>query len=107
MTSDQVLIVVLCGVVTLSSRASFLLFADRMGELSPRVRIVLRMIPPSALAALTIPAILRPGDGAFDVVSPIVLGALAAAGMSLWRRDLFSPLAVGLLVIVVAEQLLA
>jgi branched-subunit amino acid transport protein len=87
--------IVLAGIGTFLMRASFLLVAHRMAEVPEGVRRVLRQIPPAALAALVVPAFLRP-DGELGVWSP-ELAAGALAGLVCWRtRSTIATLVVGM-----------
>ena len=52
--------ILLAGAGTFLMRASFLLAAHRLAEVPEGVQRVLRQIPPAALAALVVPALLRP-----------------------------------------------
>lgn len=87
--------IVLAGVGTFAMRASFLVFAHRLVVVPPLARRVLRQIPPAALAALVLPAFLRPDD-AIDLLSP-QLGAGLIASLVAWRtRSAALTLVVGL-----------
>lgn len=105
MTGGQLLVIAIAGALTYAIRASFLTFAGKLAEVPPVANQVLRMIPPAALAALTVPALLRP-DVAFEPVSSLVAGGIAAALVAWWRRDLFSPLVVGIVVVVATRPFL-
>jgi branched-subunit amino acid transport protein len=85
-------------------RASFLLAAHKMAEVPEGVRRVLRQIPPAALAALVVPAFLRP-DGELGVWQPeLAAGALAA--VVCWRtRSTIATLVVGMGAVFVLRQL--
>ena len=87
--------IVLAGIGTFLMRASFLVVAHRMAEVPEGVRRVLRQIPPAALAALVVPAFLRP-DGELGVWQPeLAAGALAA--LVCWRtRSTVATLVVGM-----------
>jgi branched-subunit amino acid transport protein len=86
MTGRVWLAIVLGGAVTYAARATFFLFADQLDRLGPEAREALRMIPAAVLAALSVPAILRP-DGAVDAFSPELLaGVVAALAAWRWRR---------------------
>ncbi len=52
--------ILIAGIGTYALRASFLAFAHRLVDLPPLVTRVLRQIPPAVLAALVVPALLRP-----------------------------------------------
>lgn len=87
--------IVLAAVGTFAMRASFLAAANRLTTLPPRVERLLRQIPPAALAALVVPAFVRPGD-AIDLLQP-QLPAGILAGLVAWRtRNVALTLVVGL-----------
>lgn len=97
-------VILVAGAGTFAQRASFLVFAHRLGTVSPRVQRVLRQIPPAVLAALVLPALVRP-DGDLDLWQPRLLAGLLA-GLVSWRtRNVGLTLAVGLGVLVLVEQL--
>lgn len=95
--------IVLAGVGTFLMRASFLLVAHKMADVPEGVRRVLRQIPPAALAALVVPAFLRP-DGELGVWQPeLAAGALAA--VVCWRtRSTIATLVVGMVAVFVLRQ---
>lgn len=106
MTSTDLLVIVLAGVLTYGIRVSFLAFAGRMTELPPTVTTVLRMIPAAALAALVLPGLLRPDAGAFDPVNSIAAGGVAAVLTALWKQNIGLSLAVGLAVVMLTRPFL-
>lgn len=87
--------IVLAGVGTFLMRASFLLAARRMAEVPEPVRRVLRQIPPAALAALVVPAMLRP-EGEFDLWQPELAAGLLATLVGWRTRNIAATLAVGM-----------
>lgn len=89
MTTDAWIVVLIGGLGTYLIRLSFLAAADRFGDLGPRSREVLRMIPPAALAALVAPAVLRP-DGAVAFGAEIPAMALAMYVMHRTRNVLLT-----------------
>lgn len=96
--------ILLAGAGTYALRASFLVVADRLVDLSPFVTRVLRQIPPAVLAALVVPALVRP-DGALDPWQP-ELGAGIVAALVSWRtRSVPATLAAGMTVLVALRQL--
>ena len=106
MTAMQLVAILLAGVLTYLIRASFLVFAGRMGQLPQAVTTVLRMIPAAALAALVFPGLLRPDAAGFDPLNSIAAGGIAAVLMSLWKRNIGLSLAVGLVVVVATRPVL-
>lgn len=95
MTPAVVLVVLLGGLATWLIRVSFLAFADRTTDLSPRVTTALRMIPPAALAALTVPAIAKT-NGAVDLLSPRMLAGVLAALVAWRTRNPVATMLVGI-----------
>lgn len=95
--------IVLAGVGTFAMRASFLVVAHRLAEVPEGVQRVLRQIPPAALAALVVPAFLRP-DGDLGVWQPeLAAGTLAA--LVCWRtRSTIATLVVGMVAVFVLRQ---
>lgn len=103
MTATWVVIVV-AAAGTFAQRASFLAFADRLAEVSPRAQRVLRQIPPAVLASLVVPSLVRPG-GELDLWQPRLLAGVVA-GLVAWRsRNAGLTLLVGMAVLVLVEQL--
>lgn len=101
-TTWVVILVAAAG--TFAQRASFLLFADRLAEVSPRAQRVLRQIPPAVLAALVVPALVRP-TGELDLWQPRLLAGVVA-GLIAWRsRNAGITLVVGMGVLVLVEQI--
>jgi branched-subunit amino acid transport protein len=96
--------IVLAGAGTYALRASFLAAARRLVDLPPLVERVLRQIPPAVLAALTVPALVRPG-GELDLWQPRLLAGVVA-GIVSWRtRSIALTLVVGMALLVGIEQL--
>jgi branched-subunit amino acid transport protein len=77
--------ILLSGAGTFAMRASFLAAADRLARVAPRVQRLLRQIPPAALAALVVPALVRP-HGSFDIVQPRLAAGVVAAVVA-WRTS--------------------
>jgi branched-subunit amino acid transport protein len=87
--------IVLSGIGTYAMRASFLVFAHRLADLPPSVQRLLRQIPPAALAAIVVPALLRP-EGRF--------AAGLVAGLVAWRtRNVAATLVVGMGILMVLD----
>jgi branched-subunit amino acid transport protein len=95
--------ILLAGAGTFAMRASFLLAAHRMAEVPEGVQRVLRQIPPAALAALVVPALLRP-EGDLDFWQPQLAAGLLA-GIVCWRtRSVVLTLVVGMTALGVLQQ---
>jgi len=96
--------ILLAGLGTFAMRASFLAVAHRMVDVPPRVHRILRQIPPAALSALVLPAVLRP-DGVLDLAQARVPAALLA-GLVAWRtRNVALTLVVGMGALWLVERL--
>lgn len=102
--SDVWLTIVIAGLGTYALRASFLAFAHRLVDLPPLVTRVLRQIPPAVLAALVVPALVRP-EGALDLWQPQLLAGVIAAVVSWRTRNIALTLVVGMTVLVGLQQL--
>ena len=103
-TTAAWIVVAGAGSGTYAIRSSLLLAAHRFGEVPPRVREALRMIPPAAIGALAIPAVLRPHGGAIDVIDArFVAGVLAL--VVAWRtRSLLATTVVGMAMVTLLEN---
>jgi branched-subunit amino acid transport protein len=90
------LIIIAAGIVTYSTRASFIVLGDRV-SLPPIVQRSLRYVAPAAFAAIAVPLILgRDGLAGFDEDLPRILAA-TAAGAVVWKsRNIPLSLAVGM-----------
>lgn len=91
------------GAGTFAIRASFLVFAGRMGALPRRAREALRMIPPAALAALVAPALLRPAED-LDPLNPRLLAGLVALAVAVRTRNMLPTISVGIVAVVLLER---
>lgn len=102
--SDLWLTIVLAGVGTYAIRLSFLGVAHRMADPPPAVQRVLRMIPPAVLAALVLPAFVRP-EGQFDLTQPEFVAGAVATIVAFATRNVLVTLAVGMGLLVILENL--
>ena len=96
--------IVLAGAGTYALRASFLAAARRLVDLPPMAERILRQIPPAVLAALVVPALVRP-DGDLDLWQPRLLAGVIAALVSWRTRNIALTLITGMLVLVGLQQL--
>ena len=97
------MVVIVIG--TFAMRASFVSIADRLMVLPDDVRVILRMVPAAAMAALTLPALLRPG-GVWDPFGPRAIAGIIA-GIVAWRtRSALLTVIVGLVAVAVLQPLL-
>jgi branched-subunit amino acid transport protein len=89
------LAIVLAGAGTFAMRASFIAAAHRMAEVPPWASRILRQIPPAALAAIVLPALVRP-EGTIDLLQPRLAAGLLA-GFIAWRtRNVLVTLVLGI-----------
>ncbi|HEX2048605.1 MAG TPA: AzlD domain-containing protein [Acidimicrobiales bacterium] len=97
-------VILISGAGTYAMRASFLAAAHRMTDVPPAMARVLRQIPPAALAAIILPALVRP-DGHLDLVQPRLLAGLVAALVAWRTRNVGLTLVVGMAVLVGLDHL--
>jgi branched-subunit amino acid transport protein len=96
--------IVLAGIGTYAMRASFLVFAHRLADVPPGVQRVLRQIPPAALAAIVVPALLRP-EGSIDLWQARFAGGVLAALVAWRTRNIAATLGVGMAVVMLIDAL--
>lgn len=96
--------ILVSGVITFAMRASFLLVAHRMVRVPARIHRLLRQIPPAALAALVLPAFLRP-EGHVDLLQGR-FGAGVLAAVVAWRtKSVVATLLTGMAALLVIQVL--
>jgi branched-subunit amino acid transport protein len=100
--SDVWVAVVLAGIGTFAMRASFLVFAHRLADVPPLVQRLLRQIPAAALAAIVIPALVRPHDH-LDLWQPRLYAGLLAAAVAWRTRNIAATLLVGIGLVMLIE----
>lgn len=96
--------ILLAGFGTFVFRASFLVIADRLVDIPPWATRVLRQIPPAVLAALVVPALLRP-EGTLDFWQPELLAGVIAGVVSWKTRNVGLTLVVGMVALIALQQL--
>jgi branched-subunit amino acid transport protein len=97
-------VILISGAGTYAMRASFLAAAHRLAEVPPALARVLRQIPPAALAAIILPALVRPA-GELDLFQPRLLAGLLAALVAWRTRNVGLTLVVGMVVLMGLEHL--
>lgn len=95
--------IVLSGAGTYAMRASFLAAAHRLAGVPPAAARLLRQIPPAALAAMVLPALLRP-EGRLDVVQPSLLAGVLAALVAWRTRNVGLTLVTGMTILAALER---
>lgn len=96
--------IILSGIGTYAMRASFLVFAHRLADVPPGVQRLLRQIPPAALAAIVVPALLAP-EGEVDLWQPRFVAGLVAAIVAWRTKNIALTLVVGLGIVMVIDAL--
>jgi len=96
--------IVLAGIGTYAMRASFLVFAHRLADVPPSVQRLLRQIPPAALAAIVVPALLRP-EGQIDLWQSRFLAGAVAAFVAWKTRNIALTLVVGIGLVMLVDAL--
>ncbi len=96
--------VVLAGIGTYAMRASFLVFAHRLADVPPSVQRILRQIPPAALAAIVVPALVRP-EGTLDLWQPRLLAGVVAAAVAWRTRNIALTLVAGIGLVMLVEAM--
>lgn len=92
------------GIGTYAMRASFLAFAHRLADVPPAVQRLLRQIPPAALAAIVLPALLRP-EGHVDLFHSRFAAGVVAAVVAWRTRNVALTLGVGMGLVMVLDAL--
>ncbi len=95
--------ILLAGVGTFAMRASFIAAADRLVDVPPWAQRILRQIPPAALAAIVLPALVRP-EGELDVTHPRFLAGIAAALVAWRTNNVVATLIVGMGMVVLLQN---
>jgi branched-subunit amino acid transport protein len=96
--------IVLAGIGTYLMRASFLVFAHRLADVPPGIQRLLRQIPPAALAAIVVPALVRP-EGYVDLWQPRLYAGIVAALVAWRTRNTALTLVVGIGLVMLLEAI--
>lgn len=96
--------ILLAGAGTFVARISFLGVAHRISDPPVALQRVLRMIPPAALAALVLPALVRP-EGQIDLTQPRLVAGVIATAVAFKTKNVLLTLAVGMAVVVILQEL--
>ncbi|MGQ9909726.1 MAG: AzlD domain-containing protein [Candidatus Flexifilum sp.] len=95
--SDEWLLILGMALVTFSVRYPVMVLVSRM-PLPGRVFRALRYVPPAVLAAIIVPAVVRP-TGEFDLAptNPALIGALTAVAVAWRTKNLLLTIVLGML----------
>ncbi|HVW33750.1 MAG TPA: AzlD domain-containing protein [Acidimicrobiia bacterium] len=96
--------ILVTGVATYGMRLSFIAAAGRLATVPPWGRRLLRQIPPAALAAIVLPALVRP-EGHLDLGHPRFIAGLVAAAVAWRTRSVAATLVAGMALVVVLQNL--
>lgn len=87
--------ILVAGIATFSMRAVFLVFAHRLVDIPEWSRRLLRQIPPAALAAIVIPAFIRP-HGELGFWQPRLLAGVLSTIVAFRTKNIALTLLVGM-----------
>lgn len=102
--SDIWFAIVLAGAGTFAMRASFVALAHRLSEVPPWLARILRQIPPAALSAIVLPAVVRP-EGVLDLAQPRLAAGVIAALIAWRSRNVLITLGLGMMALVALEAI--
>ena len=98
------LAIMVSGAGTFAMRASFLAAAHHLAHVPPGAARLLRQIPPAALAAMVVPALLRP-EGHLNLFQPRLFAGVVAALVAWRTRNVGVTLVLGMAVLVALEAM--
>jgi branched-subunit amino acid transport protein len=99
---DVWLAIVLAGAGTFAMRASFIVAAHRLATVPLWADRILRQIPPAALAAIILPALVRP-EGTIDLLQPRLAAGILSALVAWKTRSVALTLILGIAGLMVIE----
>ena len=103
--TNEVLLLVGMTLVTFLIRYPLLAMSGRI-TLPPRLLQALTYVPPAVLTAIIVPSVLMEGNSLWlGVGNPRLMGALAALGVGLWKKNLLLTILVGMGVFLVWQTL--
>ena len=93
--------------VTFLVRYPLLAMSGRL-TLPPKLLQALNYVPPAVLTAIVVPAVLVEGDSLWlGWTNPRLMGALAALGVGLWKKNLLLTILVGMGVFLLWQSFVA
>ena len=103
MTFQEIILIGGMTLVTFSVRYGVLAMSGRF-RLSERLLQALNYVPPAVLTAIIVPAVVvQDGELWLSPANPRVVGAIAAVGIGLWRKNLLLTIVVGMAVFLLAN----
>lgn len=96
------------ALVTFGIRYVPIALSNRM-SMPPRFVQLLRYVPPVVLSAIVVPAVLLPSETSLTLswLNPRLVGAIGAAIVAYWRKDLLLTIVLGMGIFFVSRVLLA
>lgn len=96
MTYNEILLLSGMTLVTFLVRYLFLAVSGRI-SLPPRLLQALNYVPPAVLTAIVVPTVLVQEDSLWmSLDNPRLIGALAALGIGLWKKNLLLTILIGM-----------
>ncbi|NJL87127.1 MAG: AzlD domain-containing protein [Leptolyngbyaceae cyanobacterium SM1_1_3] len=96
MNPNELILIAGMTLVTFSIRYFLLAMSGKL-SLSPRLLQTLNYVPPAVLTAIVVPAVLIAEDQLWlGLGNPRLIGAIAALGVGLWRKNLLLTIMVGM-----------
>ena len=96
MTYNEILLLSGMTLVTFLVRYLFLAVSGRI-TLPPRLLQALNYVPPAVLTAIVVPTVLVQEDSLWmSLDNPRLIGALAALGIGLWKKNLLLTILIGM-----------
>ncbi|QYO63429.1 AzlD domain-containing protein [Leptolyngbya sp. 7M] len=103
---NEFLLITGMAIVTVLIRYPVLAMSGRL-QLAPWFLQLLRFVPPTVLTAIVVPAVLMPNDQLWlDFTNARLIGAIAAVGIGVWRKNLLLTIVIGMLVFLIWQWLI-
>jgi branched-subunit amino acid transport protein len=102
---NEFLLITGMALVTFAIRYPVLAMSGRI-QLPSWFLQLLRYVPPTVLTAIVVPAVLMPNDQLWlDHTNARLIGAIAAIGIGIWRKNLLLTIVIGMLVFLIWQWL--
>ncbi|MEM7064537.1 MAG: AzlD domain-containing protein [Cyanobacteria bacterium P01_B01_bin.77] len=105
--TNEVMLLGSMMLVTFGVRYPLLAMSDRI-TLPPRLLQALNYVPPAVLTAIIVPTVLLEDNSLWLTLdNPRLMGALAALGVGLWKKNLLLTILVGMGIFLLWQSLTA